>query len=159
MRIYRTTPTRSFSTFTNELLRDRRISWCAAGVLVYLLSLPPNGRASIRSLTEQRKEGRARIMGALHDLERCGYLRRVLVRNPDSGELSTVYEVFDRPYTDRVTGEPAASAPENGQNPACPSPNSCAPPWSCCSPSVAAAPDSRSARPRRYGWRPWPARR
>ncbi|MFD5895839.1 hypothetical protein [Streptomyces sp. NPDC060366] len=114
MRIHRTTPTRSFSTFTNALLRDRSISWCAAGVLLYLLSLPSGARASIRSLAEQRKEGRARIADALTDLERSGYLRRVLVKNPESGELSTVYEVFDRPYVDRVTAESA----ENGRNPA-----------------------------------------
>ncbi|MFC8077560.1 hypothetical protein ACFUN8_18735 [Streptomyces sp. NPDC057307] len=112
MRIYRTKPTRSFSTFTNALLRDRSISWCALGVLLYLLSLPNGARASIRTLAEQRKEGRARIADALTDLERSGYLRRVLVKNPESGELSTVYEVFDCPYADRVTAESA----ENGQN-------------------------------------------
>ncbi|MET4923253.1 hypothetical protein P3L51_12965 [Streptomyces sp. PSRA5] len=112
MRIYRTTPTRSFSTFTNALLRDRGISWCALGVLLYLLSLPNGARASIRSLAEQRKEGRARIADALTDLERSGYLRRVLVKNPESGELSTVYEVFDCPYADRVTADSA----ENGRN-------------------------------------------
>lgn len=112
MRIHRTKPTRSFSTFTNALLRDRSISWCAAGVLLYLLSLPSGARASIRSLAEQRKEGRARIADALTDLERSGYLRRVLVKDRESGELSTVYEVFDCPYVDRVTAESA----ENGQN-------------------------------------------
>ncbi|MEU0693669.1 hypothetical protein ABZ349_06725 [Streptomyces niveus] len=114
MRIHRTAPTRSYSTFTNALLRDRSISWCAAGVLMYLLSLPSGARASIRSLAEQRKEGRARIADALTDLERSGYLCRVLVKDRKSGELSTVYEVFDRPYLDRVTAEPA----EDGQNPA-----------------------------------------
>ncbi|WP_329076999.1 hypothetical protein [Streptomyces niveus] len=115
MRIYRTKPTRSFTTVTNALVRDRSISWCASGVLMYLLSLPNNARADIRSLAGQRKEGRARITDALHDLERAGYLRRVLVKNKKSGELSTVYEVFDHPCTDRVTAEPAEPA-ENGQN-------------------------------------------
>lgn len=115
MRIHRTKPTRSFTTVTNALVRDRSISWCASGVLMYLLSLPNNARADIRSLAGQRKEGRARITDALHDLERAGYLRRVLVKNKKSGELSTVYEVFDHPCTDRVTAEPAEPA-ENGQN-------------------------------------------
>ncbi|WP_405500663.1 hypothetical protein OG501_17435 [Streptomyces niveus] len=115
MRIHRTKPTRSFTTVTNALVRDRSISWCASGVLMYLLSLPNNARADIRSLAGQRKEGRARITDALHDLEKAGYLRRVLVKNKKSGELSTVYEVFDHPCTDRVTAEPAEPA-ENGQN-------------------------------------------
>jgi hypothetical protein len=100
MHIYRTTPTRSFSTFGNALLRDRSISWCAAGVLVYLLSLPNGARASIRALAEQRKEGRTRIADALRELEESGYLRRLLRRDPASGELRTVYEVFDTPHVE-----------------------------------------------------------
>lgn len=119
MRIHRTKPTRSFTTVTNALVRDRSISWCAAGVLMYLLSLPPNARADIRSLAGQRKEGRARITDALHDLEKAGYLRRVLVKNKKTGELSTVYEVFDQPCADRVPADPAdptETTPENGQN-------------------------------------------
>ncbi|MFE4370892.1 hypothetical protein ACFRMN_22125 [Streptomyces sp. NPDC056835] len=112
MRIYRTRPTRSFSTFGNELLRDRSISWCAAGVLMYLLSLPPGARASIRSLAEQRKEGRGRIADSLRELENSRYLRRVVVKNRASGHLSTVYEVFDAPYTDEVPGHGG----EDGRN-------------------------------------------
>ncbi|MEV4975424.1 hypothetical protein [Streptomyces scopuliridis] len=114
MRIYRTRPTRSFSTFGNELLRDRSISWCAAGVLMYLLSLPPGVRASIRSLAEQRKEGRARIAESLRELEESRYLRRVVVKNRASGHLSTVYEVFDTPYSDEGPGQDG----EIGRNPA-----------------------------------------
>ncbi|MCP3817943.1 helix-turn-helix domain-containing protein [Streptomyces sp. A3M-1-3] len=104
MRIHRTTQTRAFSTFANALLRDRSISWCAAGVLMYLLSLPSGARASIRSLAEQRKEGRSRISDALRELEKARYLRRVVVKNPESGLLSTRYEVFDTPYD--ATAEP-----------------------------------------------------
>jgi hypothetical protein len=57
MRIHRTTPTRAFSVFSNALLRDRSISWCAVGVLTYLLSLPNEARVTIRTLADQRKEG------------------------------------------------------------------------------------------------------
>ncbi|MFC9843904.1 hypothetical protein ACFWFF_40105 [Streptomyces sp. NPDC060223] len=112
MRIHRTTPTRAFSVFANALLRDRSISWCAVGVLTYLLSLPNGARATIRTLAEQRKEGRARIAAALHELEESRYLRRVLHKNPESGQLFTVYEVFDTPYDD----EPPSGEPEKIQN-------------------------------------------
>ncbi|MFF4347447.1 hypothetical protein [Streptomyces sp. NPDC001530] len=112
MRIHRTTPTRAFSVFANALLRDRSISWFAVGVLTYLLSLPNGSRATIRTLAEQRSEGRARISAALRELEESRYLRRVLRKNPESGQLSTVYEVFDTPYDD----EPAPGEPEKIQN-------------------------------------------
>ena len=112
MRIHRTTPTRAFSVFSNALLRDRSLSWCAVGVLTYLLSLPNGARATIRTLAEQRKEGRARIAAALHELEESRYLRRVVRKDEESGQFSTVYEVFDTPYDD----EPPAGEPEEVQN-------------------------------------------
>ncbi|MGY1499737.1 hypothetical protein ACW4TU_24705 [Streptomyces sp. QTS52] len=112
MRIHRTTPTRAFSVFSNALLRDRSLSWCAVGVLTYLLSLPNGARATIRTLAEQRKEGRARIAAALHELEKSRYLRRVVRKDEESGQFSTVYEVFDTPYDD----EPPAGESEEVQN-------------------------------------------
>lgn len=120
MRIHRTTPTRAFSVFSNALLRDRRLSWCAVGVLTYLLSLPNGARATIRTLAEQRKEGRARIASALHELEESRYLRRVVHKDEESGQFSTVYEVFDTPYDD----EPPAGESEEVQNPASGEPRS-----------------------------------
>ncbi|MFM9559659.1 hypothetical protein [Streptomyces turgidiscabies] len=112
MRIHRTTPTRAFSVFSNALLRDRSLSWCAVGVLTYLLSLPNGARATIRTLAEQRKEGRARIAAALHELEKSRYLRRVVRKDEESGQFSTVYEVFDTPYED----EPPAGESEEVRN-------------------------------------------
>ncbi|GHK04284.1 hypothetical protein SY2F82_60810 [Streptomyces sp. Y2F8-2] len=114
MRIHRTTPTRAFSVFSNALLRDRSISWCAVGVLTYLLSLPNDARVTIRTLAEQRKEGRARIAAALHELEESRYLRRVVHKSRATGQLFTVYEVFDTPYED----EPPSGESEESQNPA-----------------------------------------
>ncbi|GAA3807750.1 hypothetical protein ACFS5L_28380 [Streptomyces phyllanthi] len=112
MRIHRTTPKRAFSVFSNALLRDRSISWCAVGVLTYLLSLPNGARVTIRTLAEQRKEGRARIAAALHELEESRYLRRVVRKSRETGQLFTVYEVFDAPYED----EPPAGEDEKVQN-------------------------------------------
>ncbi|MFJ8312651.1 MULTISPECIES: hypothetical protein [unclassified Streptomyces] len=98
MRIHRTAPTRSFSSFANALIRDHEISWCAAGVLMYLLSLPSGAHASIRSLALLRKEGRTRIAEALRELEERRYLRRLVVKDPGTGLFSTEYELFDTPY-------------------------------------------------------------
>ncbi|MEB8344030.1 hypothetical protein [Streptomyces endophyticus] len=107
MRIHRTTPTRAFTVFANSLLRDRSISWCAAGVLMYLVSLPDGARATVRSLAEQRKEGRMRIAAALRELEESRYLRRVVRKDRETGQLSTMYEVFDTPYENETpSGEP-----------------------------------------------------
>jgi hypothetical protein len=82
------------------------------GVLTYLLSLPNDARVTIRTLAEQRKEGRARIAAALHELEESRYLRRVVHKSRETGQLFTVYEVFDTPYED----EPPAGESEESQN-------------------------------------------
>ncbi|MFJ2215310.1 hypothetical protein ACIQVO_30335 [Streptomyces sp. NPDC101062] len=116
MRIYRTTPTRSVFTFTNALLHDRGISWRAAGVRMYLLGLPPGARASIRSLADQCKEGRTRIAEALRELEESRYLRRSVVKGRESGQLSTVYEAFDHPYTNGGSGAVGNAGAEDGVN-------------------------------------------
>ncbi|MGI5481612.1 hypothetical protein [Streptomyces lavendofoliae] len=128
MRVYRTAPTRAFTTFSNALLRDATISWCAVGLLAYLVSLPNGARASIRKLSEQRKEGRDRIGAALRELEEARYLRR-LTRRDRTGRLRTEYEVFDTPYdpeapapaeapaagpVPRTVGNPASGAPGDG---------------------------------------------
>ncbi|MFF8291392.1 hypothetical protein ACF068_19475 [Streptomyces sp. NPDC016309] len=116
MRVYRTAPTRAFTTFSNALLRDATISWCAVGLLAYLVSLPNGARASIRKLSEQRKEGRDRIGAALRELEEARYLRR-LTRRDRTGRLRTEYEVFDTPYDPEAPAPDPAEAPAAGPTP------------------------------------------
>ncbi|MFI9648878.1 hypothetical protein ACIHAA_21560 [Streptomyces sp. NPDC052040] len=78
------------------------------------MSLPKDARVTIRTLADQRREGRARIASALHELEESRYLRRVVHKDRETGHLSTVYEVFDTPYED----EPPAGESGEAQNPA-----------------------------------------
>ncbi|MFC3573726.1 hypothetical protein ACFOZ0_10670 [Streptomyces yaanensis] len=74
--------------------------------------MPNDSRVTIRTLAEQRKEGRARIAAALHELEESRYLRRVVHKSRSTGQLFTVYEVFDTPYED----EPPTGESEESQN-------------------------------------------
>ncbi|GAA4908382.1 hypothetical protein ACFPM3_12630 [Streptomyces coeruleoprunus] len=110
MRIHRTARTRNFTTLGNELLRDPDISFLAAGVLVYLLSLPDGACADIRSLAKRRKEGRTRIGKALQELEDARYLRRASLQDTRTGYWVTVYDVYDSPYDATETVCPAAPA-------------------------------------------------
>ncbi|WP_158711437.1 hypothetical protein [Streptomyces xylophagus] len=82
-------PADTLTTFATDLLHDRDISWCAAGMLAYLLSFPDGVDVTVATLTVQRKEGRAEVAAALRELEVAGYLRRV------PGEGDAVYEVSD----------------------------------------------------------------
>ncbi|MFF2516925.1 hypothetical protein [Streptomyces sp. NPDC058086] len=57
-------------------------------------------------------EGRARIATALRELEESRYLRRVVRKDGESGQLFTVYEVFDTPYDNG----PPSGEPEKVEN-------------------------------------------
>ncbi len=103
---------RAFSALSHTLFSDRSISWCAVGVLAYLLSVPDATRVTVRALAEQRGEGLGRIARALRELEESRYLRRVLRGDRETGQLVAVYEVFDTPYED----EPRAGEPEKVRN-------------------------------------------
>ncbi|MBW1601706.1 hypothetical protein JJV70_06180 [Streptomyces sp. JJ66] len=98
MRIHRMRPARAFSTYSNTLLRDHHISWCALGLLTYLLSLPESAKTNIRELAGLRFEGRDRVASALNELENARYLRRVQCNAPVTGRIYTYYELHDTPY-------------------------------------------------------------
>jgi len=96
MRINRTAHKRFFTTLGNEVLRENRLSFCARGILAYLLSLPDGERIDIRTLAERTPEGRERVASALRELERHGYLHRT-VKRTSAGKIYTDLELFDTP--------------------------------------------------------------
>ncbi|MBG0853598.1 hypothetical protein I2W78_17530 [Streptomyces spinoverrucosus] len=104
---------RAFSALSHSLLQDRSISWCAVGVLAYLLTLPHGTHVTVRALAKRGKEDRGRIARALRELEESRYLRRVVRGGRWWGQLRADYEVFDTPYED----EPPTGEPEKVRNP------------------------------------------
>ncbi|MEZ0109289.1 hypothetical protein ABH920_003299 [Catenulispora sp. EB89] len=113
MRIHRSARERFFTTLGNEVLRDSRLSFCARGILAYLLSQPDGKRDDIRTLSERTPEGRERVASAMRELEKLGYLTRTKKRTPD-GHIYTEVEVFDRPEGASSQREPNAGFPASG---------------------------------------------
>ena len=118
MRIHRSAHLRFFTTLSNEVLRDSRLSFCARGILAHLLSQPDGKRDDIRTLTERTPEGRERVASAMRELERFGYLKRTKKRSPQ-GQIYTEVDVFEAPDgpTSQATpnaGFPAAGGPATG---------------------------------------------
>jgi hypothetical protein len=113
MHIHRTAHQRFFTTLGNEVLRDNRLSFCARGILGHLLSLPDGQRGDIRTLTERTPEGRERVASALRELERFGYLKRVVKRTPE-GRVYTEVDVFDTPDGPSTQATPKTVSPGSG---------------------------------------------
>jgi hypothetical protein len=113
MHLHRTARMRYFTVLGNEVLRDNRLSFCARGILGYLLSLPDGQRTDIRALTDRTPEGRERVASALRELEALGYLRRTVKRTPE-GRLFTDVDVYDTPGGASSQVTPGSEPPGSG---------------------------------------------
>lgn len=101
MRINRSARTRYFTVLGNEVLRDRRLSFTARGLLAYLLSLPDGAREDVRTLADKNPGlGRRGVAKAVDELIEFGYYIRRTVRDEDSGQVRTQTYVFDAPHAD-----------------------------------------------------------
>src|SRR5262245_43357754 len=113
MRIHRTAHQNFFTTLGNEVVRDNRLSFCARGILAFLLSQPDGKRDDIRTLTERTPEGRERVASAMRELERLGYLKRTKKQTPD-GPIHTEIDVFESPGDPSPELPPEAEVPDPG---------------------------------------------
>jgi hypothetical protein len=99
-------PHQNYTVVHNDLIEDKRLTWKARGLLVYLLSKPDHWRTTSAYLASQSPEGVHAVRSGLSQLEQAGYIRRIKKQN-SRGQWSTYTVVFDRPqpvdnYVDKV---------------------------------------------------------
>lgn len=70
----------NFTTISNEVLRDNRLSLKAKGFLVTVMGLPPDWDFSVAGMVSILKEGETAIYAALNELESFGYVERQQIR-------------------------------------------------------------------------------
>jgi len=87
----------NFTVLDNAIIRDTRLSWKALGLLVRLLSLPPNFKLRLVSLSRERPSGRDATRSGLAELEQFGYLTIVREREASGKFTTTTWIVNDRP--------------------------------------------------------------
>lgn len=80
----------------NETVRDKRLSFRARGVLVYLLSKPDGWSARSVSIAADGTEGREAIRAALRELAEHGYYRASRLQG-EGGKWSTYVEISETP--------------------------------------------------------------
>lgn len=98
MRIHFSVRKHAFTVLGNEVLRDRRLSFTARGILAHLLSLPDGAREDVRTLADRNPGlGRRGVAKALDELVESGYYARRTVRDEASGQVRTETHVFDSP--------------------------------------------------------------
>jgi hypothetical protein len=85
-----------FVIIANRVARDRRLHRSDRGLLVEILSLPPNTRISADTLADNGPEGRDAVRSMLRRLEAAGYVVRQKVQD-DRGHWSTRLIVRETP--------------------------------------------------------------
>ena len=88
----------NFTTLPNELLQDQRLSCRDRGVLVWMLSKPPDWSFSKKSIeAELANDGESSIQAGVKNLQKAGYLK-IDRKRQERGKLSVaVWTVFDCP--------------------------------------------------------------
>lgn len=111
-------PESNFYLLDKSISEDRRLSWSARGMLIFLLGKPDNWVVSVASLINEtadsgKKSGRDAVYGTLKELEKAGYLTREKARS-DAGEFGGVdYIVHESPLTEKPeTVKPYTDEPD-----------------------------------------------
>lgn len=97
-------PESHFVQIRNDVVRDRRLSYKARGLLAFMLSFPDNYRITADSLAEASdSDGRRSVLTGLDELRDHGYLVTVTERN-DKGQFSKTSFIYDEPQTPSIDG-------------------------------------------------------
>lgn len=92
--IHRSHHAQQYVVVPNAIARDRTLSFRARGLLVMLLSLPPEWHVTTDMLAEDNPDSRTAIRAAMAELRQAGYVELVTERGKD-GRTRRHHEVFD----------------------------------------------------------------
>lgn len=105
----------NFYILDKTISEDRRLSFAARGLLIFLLGKPNAWRVSIAALINvtsdsARPTGRDGIYSLLHELVEAGYVLRSQSRNVGGKMAEVDYTVFDAPQAiEPLTAQPEAA--------------------------------------------------
>lgn len=118
--IHRSHHAQEYVVVPNSVARDSRLSFLARGLLVMLLSLPPEWHVTVDQLAAFNPDSRGALRSAMRSLRDLGYVVLITERGPD-GRTRRHLEVYDTDETKRrqvalgVTSGNSAS-PQVGPN-------------------------------------------
>lgn len=105
-------PENNWYMLDKKISQDRRISWQARGVLIYLLGKPDHWQVSVEALKKETADSikptsRDGIYSILKELESAGYVSRKPARDSQGRMSGFEYVVSEQPLTDKpLTAEP-----------------------------------------------------
>ena len=108
-------PAKNWTEISNFVLRDKRLSYRARGILARLLSNADGFAMNADDLAHESPcEGRDAVRTALAELQSCGYLQRVKSQD-EKGRWRTDLFIYDTPQTQTDDGKPVVGSPTPGK--------------------------------------------
>lgn len=109
-------PEARYYILPHEIANDRRLSWRARGLLIYLLCKPDNWTLSVSDLINQTKEsasptGRDSVYSTINELIAAGYVYREQGRSDDGVLGSVRYVVTEEPHPENTEAVPHRDSP------------------------------------------------
>lgn len=101
--IHRSHHAQQYVVVPNAIARDKTLSFRARGLLVMLLSLPPEWHVTADMLAEDNPDSRTAVRAAMAELRAEGYVHLITERGKD-GRTRRRLEVFDTRTTKRGQG-------------------------------------------------------
>jgi hypothetical protein len=101
-----------WTTVDRDVVNDKRLSFRARGVLVWLLDKPDTWEVRSNAIAGAGPEGRDAIRAAFQELEQFGYMKHRKVQH-DDGRWVTETWVYERPGTDSQASVVGNQASEN----------------------------------------------
>jgi hypothetical protein len=102
MSVIRVQKEERYTIIDNYPLEDRKLSWGAKGLLVYLLHLPNNWEVKVEHLKNQSKDGRDATNAKIKELRKAGYIKRDDKIQKDKGKYDGYnYIVCENPLPEK----------------------------------------------------------
>lgn len=100
---------------SNELAQNASLTFAARGLLLYMLSLPPEWNLTESYLVTQSPKSRDHLRRLLAELEENGYLQRDLGRDSSGRITHSDWTVWDHPQEKPLTEKPSSGKPSTGK--------------------------------------------
>ncbi len=117
MKIAKSEASGQFFVVGMDVAKDQRLSLTERGMLLTLLSLPPDWDFTVEGITKILPDGRDRIRTAMNNLKKYGYVRQVQGRREDGSFDSGHMEIYHRSFDTIEFNEKPLSDSPSSENP------------------------------------------
>lgn len=117
MKIVKSEALGQFFVVGMDVAKDQRLSLTERGMLLTLLSLPPDWDFTVEGMTKILPDGRDRIRTAMNNLKKYGYVRQVQGRREDGSFDSGHMEIYHRSFDTIEFNEKPSSVLPSSENP------------------------------------------